>query len=115
MAGPPKLCMVNNTNESHLKYTVCGVPVPKVTWGFTEGSTINSIIGTKREDLCYAHDYSLSIVPNMCGKVLHFDAVGYNNIKISWRKKLKKDGKSQFCLLYSEIKYLLFVFLFLPV
>ena len=96
MAGPPKLCMADNTNESHLKYTICGFPMPKVTWGFTEGSIINSIIGTKRNDLYYAHDYLLYIVPDMCGKVLHFEAVGYKAVTISWRKFIKKDCKSQF-------------------
>ena len=86
--------MGNNTIGSQLTYTVCGVPMPKVSWGFTKSSVNNSINATKRNDAYYAHDYSLSIKPDMCEKVLHFHAVGYKDITISWSKKVKKDCKS---------------------
>ena len=114
-AGPPKLCMDNNTNGTHLTYTVCGFPVPKVTWNFMEGGATNFINATKRNDLYYAHDYSLSVTPDMYEKALYFQAVGYKHIIISWSKKVKKDCKSQFHSPYREIKYLLFLFSFFPV
>ena len=31
----------------------------------------------------------------MCAKVLHFKAVGYKDITISWTKKVQKDCKFQ--------------------
>ena len=72
MVGPPKLCIANNTNGSQITYTVCGFPVPKTTWNFTEDSAYKSINATKRDDVYYAHDYSLSITAVMCEKVLQF-------------------------------------------
>ena len=88
--------MANDANGSHFTYTVCGFPVPKITWGFMEGGINNSINATKRNDLYYAHDYSLSLKPDMYEKRLHLEAVGYKNITISWSKKVKKDSKSHF-------------------
>ena len=109
IAGGPETCIGNYTDESQLTYTVCGFPAPSVTWGFTKDSINKPINVTKRDDLYYAHDYSLSITPNMCEKVLHFKAVGYKNKTTSWRKEIKKDCKSQFYSPYCEIKYLFFV------
>ena len=111
MAGPPKLCMANDANGSHLTYTVCGFPVPKITWGFMESGINNFINATKRNDLYYAHDYSLSLTPDMYEKRLHLEAVGCKSITISWSKKVKKDCKSHFYWLFIY-KYLLFVFYF---
>ena len=101
------MCIGNNTDESQLTYTVCGFPAPNVTWGSTKGIMNNAINATKRDDLYYAHDYSLPIKPNMCEKVLHFKAAGFKGIIISWSKKVEKDCKSQFHSPYYEINYLL--------
>ena len=95
IVGQPELCIDNNTDGSQLTYTVCGFPVPNVIWGFTKEIINNSVNATKRNDLYYAHDYTLSIKPNMCAKVLHFKAVGYKDITISWTKKVQKDCKFQ--------------------
>ena len=103
IAGRPEMCIGNNTNGSQLTYTVCGFPMPKVTWGFTKSSINKSINATERNDLFYAFDYSLSLKPDMCEKDLYFEAAGYKNITISWSEKVKKDCKSQFYLPYCEI------------
>lgn len=100
VAGRPEMCIGNNTNGSQLTYTVCGFPMPKVTWGFTKSSINKSINATERNDLFYAFDYSLSLKPDMCEKDLYFEAAGYKNITISWSEKVKKDCKSQFYLPY---------------
>ena len=74
IAGPPELCMGNSSDDSQLKYTVCGVPVPTVKWGFLEKNIKNSVIATKRNDTYYAHDYVLNVTADLCEKVLYFKA-----------------------------------------
>ena len=110
IAGPPELSG-RNTNGSQLTYTVYGVPEPKVTWGFSEDSITNAINSTERNDVYYAHDYSLSIMPNMCGKTLHFEAVGYRGKIITWSGNIEKYCKSQFYSPFCGKNYLVPVFL----
>ena len=90
--------MSNVTNETQLSYTVCGFPMPTVTWGSTENSTDGLINGTTQNDTYYAHKYRLFVTPDMCD-VLFFKAVGYKNKTVSWRKNMK-NCKPQFCSLY---------------
>ena len=73
----------------YIQYVV--FPCQRYTWGFTKGSINSSINAAKRNDLYYAHDYSLFITPNICAKVLHFKAVIYKDIIISWSKEVEKD------------------------
>ena len=90
--------MSNVTNETRLSYTVCGFPMPTVTWGFTENITDALINGTTQNDTYYAHKYRLFVTPDMCD-VLFFKAVGYKNKTVSWKKNMK-NCKPQFCSLY---------------
>ena len=86
--------MGNSSDDSQLKYTVCGVPVPTVKWGFLEKNIKNSVIATKRNDTYYAHDYVLNVTADLCEKVLYFKADGYNGKICSWKKKIRKRCKS---------------------
>ena len=76
--------MGNTTNKSQFIYTVCGIPIPTVKWGFMQNDTKYLVNATKRPGIHYAHDYSLPIESDMCGKVLYFTAVGYQKKTYSW-------------------------------
>ena len=92
--------MGNFTNETHLSYTVCGFPMPTVTWGSTENIADGFINGSTKNVTYYAHKYGLFVTLNMCD-VLFFKAVGYKNKTISWRKNMK-NCKHQFYSLYFQ-------------
>ena len=49
-----------------------------------ENDTKYLVNATRRPGIHYAHDYSLSVESNMCGKVMYFTAVGYKNETYSW-------------------------------
>ena len=86
--------MGNVNDKSKLKYTLCGVPVPTVKWGYIEANTKNLINATKRPFVDYAYDYLLPITSGMCGKVIHFKAAGYNNKTLSWNTTHKTSSES---------------------
>ena len=92
--------MGNSSDDSQLKYTVCGVPVPTVKWGFIGNSLKNTLRAATRNDTFYAHDYVLYLTPNLCEKMVHFEANGYNGNTYSWEEKIKKRCKSHFLSFY---------------
>ena len=94
------MCIGNTTSVSRLTFTLCGVPKPSVSWGFLEKNIKNSINATERNDVHYAHDYSLLLNDNMCGKAIYFKAVGYNNETFSWNTTHGKKCKLVFYLQY---------------
>ena len=94
----------NESDDSQLKFTVCGIPVPSVKWGIMNSSLQNSLkVAMTRNDTYYAHDYVFSPMPELCEKVVYFEANGYNSNTLSWKKKIKKGCKSHF---YLSFKYL---------
>lgn len=104
--GQPEFCIGNTTNGPQLKFTLCGVPKPNVTWGFLQNDTKNSINATERDDVYYAHDYSLSITPDMCAKTVYFKAVGYNKKTLSWNSTHNLNCESLLLLVVSRVYYI---------
>ena len=98
--------MGNTTTKYQFSYNVCGVPKPTLKWGFMENDTKNLINGTEIPGVHYAHNYSLSVKPYMCGKIIHFKAIGYNNKTYSWNATHKVNCKSIFYADYRKCKIL---------
>lgn len=69
-------------------------------WGYSENDIKIPINATKRNDVYYAHDYSLSLNKIVCGNAVYFKAVNHNNETLSWKATHKKKCESLFYLQY---------------
>ena len=107
----------HGSDDSQLKYTVCGVPVPTVKWGLVGKSLKNTLKAATRNDTYYAHDYVLSVTPDFCQQLVYFEANGYNGSTYSWKKKITKHCKSPFLSFcgskYLYVSFSLFLFMFI--
>ena len=72
-----------------------------------ENDTRYQINGTEIPGVHYAHDYLLPVEAGMCGKVIHFKAVGYKNITHSWNATHKMNCESFFLFAVLQVDYLI--------
>ena len=72
LSGPGEFCFGNSTNESKLTYIICGVPQPKVTWGYNADEVWTAVKSTVHKGLTHAYKFSLELMTSMCGTRLYF-------------------------------------------
>ena len=110
--GGPYVCRESNTlqnytcetgNEIFANITLCGKPYPQVTWFIGDNKLNRSVDESMKSQHQYTYSFNEKVTPDMCGKDISYEAIGYTGTKKEIVSKvLLIKCKYYCCLLYTS-------------